>query len=38
MFATRDPEKSKALMIALDAINGRFGRDTATCGIGPKRG
>lgn len=26
MFATRDPEKSKALMGALDAINGRFGR------------
>ena len=26
MFASRDPEKSKALMKAVDAINGRFGR------------
>lgn len=32
MFATRDPERSKALMIALDAINGRFGRGTARPG------
>lgn len=29
MFASRDPEKSKALMTALDAINGRFGRGAA---------
>lgn len=29
MFATRDPARSKALMGALDAINGRFGRGTA---------
>jgi len=28
LFATADPEKSKALMAALDAVNGRFGRDT----------
>lgn len=28
LFPSRDPEKSKALMTALDAINGRFGRDT----------
>lgn len=28
MFASRDPEKSKALMAALDAVNARFGRDT----------
>ncbi len=32
MFATRDPAKSKALMGALDAINGRFGRGTARPG------
>ncbi|MDD2859807.1 MAG: DUF4113 domain-containing protein [Acidiphilium sp.] len=29
MFATRDPAKSKALMGALDAINGRFRRGAA---------
>lgn len=28
MFATQDPERSQALMGALDAINGRFGRET----------
>lgn len=28
LFPSRDPEKSKALMVAMDAINGRFGRDT----------
>jgi DNA polymerase V len=28
LFASADPEKSKALMAALDAVNGRFGRDT----------
>lgn len=28
LFATRDPERSKALMTALDAVNGRFGRNT----------
>ena len=28
LFASRDPEKSKALMTALDAVNGRFGRGT----------
>ena len=32
MFATRDPERSKALMGALDAINGRFGRETVKPG------
>jgi DNA polymerase V len=32
MFATRDPQKSKALMGALDAINGRFGRGAARPG------
>lgn len=32
MFASRDPEKSKALMGALDAINGRFGRNTVRPG------
>lgn len=29
LFSSRDPEKSKALMTALDAINGRFGRGAA---------
>lgn len=28
LFPSRDPEKSKALMNAMDAINGRFGRET----------
>lgn len=28
LFASRDLEKSKALMAALDAVNGRFGRNT----------
>ena len=28
MFATRDPEKSKSLMAALDAVNARFGQNT----------
>ena len=28
LFATRNPERSQALMGALDAINGRFGRET----------
>ncbi|SPU44588.1 DNA polymerase V subunit UmuC [Brevundimonas diminuta] len=28
LFASTAPEKSKALMAALDAVNGRFGRDT----------
>lgn len=28
MFASRDPDKSKALMAALDAVNARFGRGT----------
>jgi len=32
MFPSRDPEKSKSLMIALDAINGRFGRDSVSAG------
>lgn len=32
MFATRDPERSKALMAALDAVNLRFGRDTVRPG------
>lgn len=32
LFPSRDPEKSKALMIALDAINGRFGHDTVNAG------
>ena len=32
MFATRDPQKSKALMGALDAINSRFGRGAARPG------
>lgn len=32
LFASRDPARSKALMTALDAINGRFGRGTARPG------
>lgn len=32
MFATRDPEKSGRVMAALDALNGRFGRDTVRPG------
>jgi DNA polymerase V len=28
LFASFDPEKSKALMAALDPVNGRFGRNT----------
>ena len=32
MFATRDPEKSKAVMAALDALNARFGRETVRPG------
>ena len=32
MFATRDPEKSKKVMAALDALNGRFGRETVRPG------
>lgn len=32
MFPSRDPDKSKALMVALDAINGRFGRDSVNAG------
>lgn len=32
LFSSRDPERSKALMTALDAINGRFGRGTARPG------
>lgn len=28
LFASRDPEKSKALMAAMDAVNARFGRNT----------
>ncbi len=36
LFATRDPEKSKALMTALDAVNGRFGRNTLRPGGVPR--
>ncbi|WP_443025845.1 DUF4113 domain-containing protein [Sphingomonas sp. PB1R3] len=32
LFASRDPDKSRALMGALDAINGRFGRETVRLG------
>jgi DNA polymerase V len=32
MFATRDPERSGRVMAALDALNGRFGRDTVRPG------
>lgn len=32
LFASRDPEKSKALMTALDSINGRFGRESVRPG------
>ena len=37
MFASRDPAKSKALMTALDTINGRFGRESARPGGLAKR-
>lgn len=38
LFASRDPEKSKSLMTALDAINGRFGRETVrSASIGHQR-
>lgn len=30
LFATRDPARSARLMVALDGINGRYGRDTLT--------
>ncbi len=33
MFASRDPEKSKALMAALDAVNLRYGRGTLRPGL-----
>jgi DNA polymerase V len=32
LFSSRDPEKYKSLMTALDAINGRFGRGSARPG------
>lgn len=32
LFASRDPERSRALMTALDAINGRYGRETVRPG------
>ena len=32
LFASRDPDKSRALMAALDAINARFGRETVRPG------
>jgi DNA polymerase V len=32
LFPSRDPASSKSLMTALDAINGRFGRDTVSAG------
>jgi len=37
LFASRDPEKSKVLMGALDAINGRYGRDSVRPGGLAKR-
>jgi len=38
MFASRDPERSGALMAALDALNGRYGRDTVRPGgVGHRR-
>lgn len=37
MFASRDPEKSKMLMGALDAINGRYGRESIRPGGLAKR-
>ena len=37
LFASRDPEKSNALMTALDAINGRFGRESVRPGGLAKR-
>lgn len=32
LFPSRDPVRSKSLMVALDAINGRFGRETVNAG------
>jgi DNA polymerase V len=32
IFASRDPERSRALMTALDTLNGRFGRETVRPG------
>ncbi|KTR83761.1 hypothetical protein NS277_07285 [Novosphingobium barchaimii] len=32
LFSSRDPDRSKALMTALDAIDGRFGRGAARRG------
>lgn len=32
LFASRDPEKSKAIMSALDSINGRYGRESVRPG------
>jgi DNA polymerase V len=37
LFASRDPEKSRAIMGALDAINGRYGRDSVRPGGLAKR-
>ena len=37
LFASRDPEKSKAVMGALDAINARYGRDSIRPGGLAKR-
>ncbi|MEC3949278.1 DinB/UmuC family translesion DNA polymerase [Sphingobium sp. HWE2-09] len=37
LFASRDPDKSKALMVALDAINGRYGRESVRPGGLAKR-
>lgn len=37
LFSSRDPERSKALMTALDAINGRFGRESVRPGGLAKR-
>lgn len=37
LFATRDPGKSKALMTALDSLNGRFGREAVRPGGLTKR-
>jgi len=39
LFATRDPGRSQSLMTALDAINGRFGRETVrSASVGYQRG
>jgi len=32
LFPSRDPARSKSLMTAMDAINGRFGRETVNAG------